>query len=142
GVQSAAEVRQAESQLLTTDNQIPAVRRQIAEAENALSVLLGIAPTDFPFDIGRPALTLSTVVPVGLPSQLLERRPDILQAEQQLIAANADLGVARAEFFPSISLTGLLGRSSAELDNLTGTGSTHLHSLGADILQPLYAGGA
>jgi multidrug efflux system outer membrane protein len=141
GVQSAAEVRQAESQVLTTENQIPGLELQIAQTEDALSVLLGKPPRAFDVGSSLPADTLPPAVPPGVPSQLLERRPDIRQAEQQLIAANANIGVARARFFPAISLTGTLGRASTDLVGLVDGGLT-VHDIGASLAQPLFEGGA
>jgi len=118
GVATGLDVRQAEQLLYTATSQIAATERAIAEAENQLNVLLGQNPGDIPR--GKPLVELMgpTKVPAGLPSDLLERRPDIRQAEQNLIAANAQIGAARAQFFPQISLTGLLGVQSRSLNNL------------------------
>jgi multidrug efflux system outer membrane protein len=107
--------------------------------ENALSVLLGRNPGP----IARAASLDSLgplAVPAGLPSELLTRRPDIRQAEQQLIAANALIGAARALFFPRISLTGLLGFASSSLGNLF-TGPAHTWSFTGDVAGPIYTGG-
>jgi multidrug efflux system outer membrane protein len=142
GVQSAAEVRQAESQLLATEAQLPGIMRLIAQSEDALAILLGKPPRAFDVDASVPGLALPPRVPAGIPSELVERRPDIRQAEQRLVAANANVGVARAQFFPSISLTGTLGRASAALrDLVTGDGTT-VHSISAGLTQPLFSGGA
>jgi multidrug efflux system outer membrane protein len=81
-------------------------------------------------------------VPAGLPSQLLERRPDIRQAEQLLVAANANVGVARTRFFPTISLTGLLGRASPVLQGLVNGRGTSVASIGGGLLAPIFTGGA
>jgi multidrug efflux system outer membrane protein len=115
GIASGVDVQQAEQLLYTATGQIASLEREIAQAENALSLLLGQAPTDVPR--GRPleAFQAPPSVPVGLPSALLERRPDIRQAEQQLIAANAEIGAAKAEYFPRISLTGFFGGQSRAL---------------------------
>jgi len=132
GIASGLDVQQAEQLLYTATGQIASLEREIAQAENALSLLLGQAPTDVPR--GRPleAFQAPPSVPVGLPSALLERRPDIRQAEQQLIAANAEIGAAKAEYFPRISLTGFFGGQSRALaELLTGPGRIASASLGA-----------
>jgi multidrug efflux system outer membrane protein len=119
--------------------QIPPIRQGIAVQENALSVLLGRNPG--PIDRGANLASLhSPTVPAGLPSDLLIRRPDIMQAEQQLIASNALIGAARALFFPRISLTGVFGFASESLGNLF-TGPAHTWSFTGDIAGPIYTGG-
>lgn len=119
--------------------QIPPIRQGIALQENALSVLLGRNPG--PIVRGTNLASLhSPVVPAGLPSDLLIRRPDIMQAEQQLIASNALIGAARALFFPRISLTGVFGFASASLGNLF-TGPAHTWSFTGDVAGPIYTGG-
>jgi NodT family efflux transporter outer membrane factor (OMF) lipoprotein len=123
GAATGLDVRQAEQLLYTATAQIAATERAITETENLLNVLLGQNPGDIPR--GKPLVELLTPekIPAGLPSDLLERRPDIRQAEQTLIAANAQIGAARALFFPQISLTGLLGVQSRSLGELfTGPG--------------------
>lgn len=142
GVQSAAEERQAESQLLTTQNQIPALERQIAQGEHALSVLIGSPPRGFDTDSDLRTLPLPPEVPTGLPSELLERRPDIRQAEQLVIAANANVGVARAQFFPAISLTGALGRVSPVLSGIVSSRGDAFASVSGALLAPIFTGGA
>jgi multidrug efflux system outer membrane protein len=142
GVQSAAEERQAESQLLTTQNQIPALERQITQTEDALALLLGSTPRSFDTGSDLQATRVTPHVPTGLPSQLLERRPDIRQAEQLLVAANANVGVARAQFFPTISLTGALGRVSDGLRGLVTNRGDTFASIGASVLAPIFTGGA
>jgi multidrug efflux system outer membrane protein len=119
---------------------IPQAKRLIAVQENALSVLLGrnpgpIARAGSLEALGRPQ------VPAGLPASLLERRPDIQQAEQQLISANARIGVARALYYPSISLTGALGASSPELGDLF-SGPSRTWSFVGQLLGPIFAGGS
>jgi multidrug efflux system outer membrane protein len=118
GVSSGLDVRQSEQLLYTATGQIASLEREIAQAENALSLLLG----RFPGDVtrGRPleAFQAPPTVPAGLPSALLERRPDIRQAEQELISANARIGAAKAEYFPRISLTGFFGAQSRALTSL------------------------
>lgn len=141
GVATAAEEAQQEVALTATEASVPTLRGQISQLENALSLLLGRVPG--PIDTGADATpTLPATLPAGLPSALLERRPDILAAEQQLVAANARLGVAKAMFFPSLSLTGLFGRVSNDLSSLPGGSARDIASLGFDVLQPLFAGGA
>jgi NodT family efflux transporter outer membrane factor (OMF) lipoprotein len=118
GVASALDVRQAEQLLFTAAAQIASVEREIAQAENALSLLLGRTPGNVAR--GRPleAFHAPPNVPAGLPSSLLERRPDIRQAEQELDAANAQIGAAKAEYFPRIALTGFFGAQSRALADL------------------------
>ena len=140
GVSSAAEVRQAENQLATTESRLPEIRVSIGQMENSLSLLLGRHPG--PLGVSRTKQApLWPVIPVGLPADLLERRPDLRQAEQGLIAANARVGEANALFFPSISLTGTLGGVSTELSDLLKGDAATVVSPGIDLLQPLYAGG-
>jgi multidrug efflux system outer membrane protein len=141
GVSSAAEVRQQEAVVATTAARVPALRRQISEAENALSILVGRVPGTLRLS-GPVSLTLPPLPPAGLPSALLERRPDLVQATAQMQAANAKVNEAKAQYFPSISLTGLFGGISTTLsDVLTGQAS-RVASLGPNILLPLYTGGA
>jgi NodT family efflux transporter outer membrane factor (OMF) lipoprotein len=118
GVSTGLDVRQAEQLLYTATAQIAATERAIAETENSLNVLLGQNPGEVPR--GKPLLDLAgpSTVPPGLPSDLLERRPDIRQAEQNLIAANAQIGAAKALFFPQISLTSFFGAQSRALTEL------------------------
>ena len=142
GVQSDAEVAQAESELLATESQVPGLERQIVQAEDALAVLLGEPPRAFDTGAGLPALALPPQVPAGVPSELLERRPDIRQAEQRLIAANANIGVARALFFPSIALTGVLGRASDTLRGVVSSRGESVASLSAGASVPLLTGGS
>jgi multidrug efflux system outer membrane protein len=141
GINTAAEERQQESALAATEANLPPLRQQVTQAENALAVLLGRTPGSL--QIAMPAdLPLPASLPAGLPSALLERRPDILAAEAQLHAAHARVEVAKAMFFPDISLTGFFGGVSTSLaDVLHGRAAT-VASLGPNILQPLFAGGA
>jgi multidrug efflux system outer membrane protein len=144
GVATKLDVLQAQQVLDTANAQIPDLERQIGQEEDAISILLG----DYPKGVsrGRPLeeQSLPPDVPAGLPSTLLERRPDIREAEQILIAANADIGVAKAEFFPQISLTGSggggFGRSSA-FSSLMGS-EVGIWSYGAQVSQPIFTGGA
>lgn len=140
GVASGLDVRQAEQLLYTTTGQIASLEREIAQAENALSLLLGRAPGDIPR--GRPLESFEAppTVPAGLPSALLERRPDIRQAEQELIAANAQIGAAKAEYFPRISLTGFFGAQSRALTSLL-SGPATLASAGVGAVAPIFNAG-
>ncbi|BCO07924.1 membrane protein [Desulfolithobacter dissulfuricans] len=118
---------------------IPEIEYQISIQENYLSLLCGFNPGRIPR--GRSLESLGTPdVPAGLPSDLLSRRPDIRQKEQDLVAANARIGIARTKYFPSISLTGLLGYVSKELSELL-TGSSNVWSIGSDIAGSLFTGG-
>jgi multidrug efflux system outer membrane protein len=140
GQTSQMTVSQAQSQYETAAAQIPQIESQIAQTENALSVLLGRNPGVIMrgksiYDLVLPA------VPAGVPSALLERRPDLLQAEQSLIAANAQIGAARALYFPTISLTGALGSSSTDLSNLF-TGPARVWNYAGQIVGPIFTFGA
>lgn len=117
GTVSQLEVAQAESQYESARQSIPVYESQIRQQENLLSFLLGRTPGVIPRGKSLDALT-PPGIPAGLPSQLLERRPDIIQAEQSMIAANAQVGVARAAYFPKISLTGALGVASNDIGRL------------------------
>lgn len=137
---SQMNVEQGRVQYETAAAQIPLIELQIAQIGNALSVLLGRNPGPIPR--GKTVLTLSLPeVPAGLPSQLLERRPDLLQAEQQLIAANAQIGAAKALYFPTISLTGAFGFSSAQLNQLF-SGPSQAWSYGGSLIGPIFTAGA
>jgi NodT family efflux transporter outer membrane factor (OMF) lipoprotein len=140
GVASGLDVRQAEQLLYTATGQIASIEREIALAENALSLLLGHVPGDIPR--GRPleAMQAPPTIPAGLPSSLLERRPDIRRAEQELIAANAQIGAAKADYFPRISLTGFFGAQSRQLSDLL-SGPAVLASAGAGAAVPLFNAG-
>jgi NodT family efflux transporter outer membrane factor (OMF) lipoprotein len=137
GVASGLDVRQAEQLLFTATGQIASIEREIALAENALSLLLGQMPGDIPR--GRPLELFEAPpgIPAGLPSALLERRPDIRQAEQELVAANAQIGAARAEYFPRISLTGFLGGQSRALSDLL-SGPARLATASAGAAAPVF----
>lgn len=139
GIVSQVEVAQIRSEYEAAAAAIPSAERAIAQSENALSILLGRNPG--PILRGRSVDDLSLpVVPAGLPSELLERRPDVRQAEQNLIAANARIGAARALYYPAISLTGLFGGASADLDNLF-NGSARVWSYAGNITGPIFTGG-
>ena len=140
GVATNLDVRQAEQLLYTAGGQIASIEREVAQTENALSLLLGQLSGDVPRGLALEALKAPPAVPAGLPSALLERRPDIRQAEQELIAANAQIGVAKAEYFPRISLTGFLGGQSRALSDLL-TGPARIWTVGAGATVPIFNAG-
>jgi multidrug efflux system outer membrane protein len=140
GVISELELAQVKVEYEQAAAAIPPIEQQIALTENALSVLLGHNPGNISRGKSIDALLLPEV-PAGAPSSLLANRPDILAAEQNLVAANARIGVARAQYFPTISLTGLFGYVSEELDNLLQS-SANVWSLGGSALGPIFTGGA
>lgn len=140
GVATTLDVRQAEQLLYTATGQIASVERAVAQTENALSLLLGQAPGDVARGETIEEFKAPPEIPAGLPSSLLERRPDIREAEQELIAANAEIGVARANFFPRISLTGLLGVESRSLSDILTT-RAGTWSVGAAAAQPIFNAG-
>jgi multidrug efflux system outer membrane protein len=137
---SQMNVEQARSSYETAASQIPQIESQIAQTENALAILLGRNPGDIPRGKSIQELMLPAV-PSGLPSQLLERRPDIAQAEQSLIAANAQIGAAKAQYFPTISLTGGFGNSSQDLHDLF-SGPARVWSFAGQLAGPIFTGGA
>ena len=144
GVATKLDTLQAQQVLDAANAQIPDLERQIGQEEDAISILLG----DYPHGVnrGRPLVEqpLPPEVPAGLPSGLLERRPDIREAEQNLIAANAEIGVAKAAFFPSISLTGSGGGAFGRSNIFSSLMSSHtaIWSYGAQLSQPIFTGGA
>ena len=140
GAANGLEVQQAEQFLYTTTATIPSVERSIAQAEDALNLLLASAPTEVPRGQTLEQITSAPDLPAGLPSSLLERRPDIRQAEDNLIAANAQIGAARALFFPDISLTGLLGTQSRSLAGMF-SGPARNESIAANALLPIFHAG-
>lgn len=140
GIVSSAEVRQAEGQLASTEARIPDLRRQIVATENAIALLLGRAPEAFNAPVATPAAPIA--IPAGLPSELLERRPDLREAEQRLVAANAKVGEAKAQLLPTISLTGTLGNLSTKLGDALRNDGSVVASIGPNASQALYAGGA
>jgi outer membrane protein, multidrug efflux system len=141
GSASALNVRQAEELVYTAAETIPDLERQISQEENSLSILLGDNPGSIPRGRALTEQPDPPGVPVGLPSELLERRPDIREAEETLVAANAAIGVAKAAFFPSISLTGLAGFESNALNNLF-SHSQRIWNEAGSLTQPVFAGGA
>jgi multidrug efflux system outer membrane protein len=139
GIVSQVELAQIRSEYEAAAAAIPAAERAVAQTENALATLLGRNPG--PILRGRSVDDLSLpAVPAGLPSQLLERRPDVRQAEQNLIAANARIGAARALYYPTISLTGFFGGASSDLDNLF-NGAARVWSYAGSVAGPIFTGG-
>jgi multidrug efflux system outer membrane protein len=134
-----SDYEQAESQYREAAAQVPELEREIGQQENFIRVLLGQNPGPIPRGRDIDAL-LFPAVPGGLPASLLERRPDILQAEQNLIAANANIGVAKAAYFPNISLTAMLGLESDQLSSLF-NGPSKIWSYGAGLTQPIFNAG-
>lgn len=141
GIVSELDVRQAETQVYAAQSSIAQLERAVTATENALSFLLGSNPG--PIQRGR-ALDeeqLPLLLPPGLPSDLLLRRPDILAAEAQLIAANAEIGAARAAYFPVISLSAALGLQSLELQDLFSAGTSRAWNFTPQIVGPIFRGG-
>jgi multidrug efflux system outer membrane protein len=138
GAASALETSSAEALLAATAATVPEIERQIAAEENELSFLLGRNPGPVARGTALDQQYLPPDVPPGLPSDLLRRRPDLRESEQSLIAANAEVGVAHAEFFPSISLTGAFGGVSPQVSQIFPAGRTW--SIGAGLLTPVFQG--
>lgn len=136
GVVSGLDVASAEAQLAIAQANQPALERSAAQAENLLSLLLGGNPGGVERSPSDATQAPMPETPAGLPSRLVERRPDILQSEQALVAANARIGAARAALFPTISLTGSFGVLSNDVSNLF-TGGAGNWSAGVGLLQPL-----
>ncbi len=140
GVVSRQDVAQVDGLIYTAGAKIEELKRLIAQQENRLCLLLGLNPQPIPRGKPLTALTVRATVPAGLPSDLLERRPDIRQAEDILLANNFRIGAARAQFFPRIGLTGLYGRQSLELAELF-TGPAKIWNLTAGVTLPIFTGG-
>ncbi len=140
GSTSLLDVRQAEQLVFTAAAEIPALEQQIEQQENFISTLLGKNPDAVPRGEKLTEQKYLPEFPPGLPSSLLERRPDIRQAEQQLIAANAQIGVAKAAYFPQISLSGTGGFQSAALTDLV-SGPAGAWNFGASLAQPIFTAG-
>jgi len=134
------ELAQSQSEYETSLATIPQLELQIAQQEDALSILLGHNPQPIVRDRELDDLAMPAV-PAGLPSQLLERRPDLLEAEQELIAANAQIGAAKALYFPSISLTGLFGTASGQFSQLF-TGPARAWSYAGAVTLPIFTAGS
>lgn len=140
GVVSQMNVAQAQSQYETAAAQIPAIEQEIVTTENAICILLGRNPGRIARGAALTDMKLPST-PADLPSRLLERRPDVAQSEQQLISANAQIGAAKALYFPTISLTGALGAASPDLSNLF-KDPTRIWNYGGSVLGPIFTGGA
>jgi len=139
GAASALETSYASAAYSQVAATVPDIERQIEATENQLSLLLGRNPEAIERGLELEAQPMPPDIPAGLPSELLQRRPDILQSEQELVAANAQVGVATANFFPTISLTGLFGAVSPDISNLYPAGKTW--TIAAALLGPLFQGG-
>lgn len=144
GVATKLDVLQAQQVLDTANAQIPDLERQIGQEEDAISILLGNYPQDVTRGLPLVEQTLPPEVPPGLPSSIIERRPDIREAEQNLVAANAEIGVAKAAFFPQIALTGSGGGSFGRSSTFSSLMSSQLGfwSYGAQVSQPIFTGGS
>lgn len=140
GAGSMADVRQAEELLRAAQANLPELRRQAVVEENTISVLLGHNPEAVERGLSIEDQPHPQQVPVGVPSQLLERRPDIQQAEAKLAAANARIGVARAQYFPQISLTSMGGAASNQLNSIFNGANSYWYAAGS-ISEPIFDGG-
>ena len=135
-----SDVRQAEQLLYTASSQVPQLEQQIQQDENALRLLLGADPGPVAHTAANVLAPPPQDLPTGLPSQLLERRPDIQQAEQTLVAANAQIGIARAQFFPQLSITTSAGVGGNEFSNLFDVSGKTIYGIGS-LTQPIFEGG-
>jgi len=140
GVSTLLDLRQAEQLVNTAAETIPALQQQIGQTENQINLLLGNNPGDIPRGRALTEQDLPPDVPAGLTSALLERRPDIRAAEQNLVAANAQIGVAKAAYFPQLSLTGFLGGQSTQLTSLF-SGPHSAWSFVPQLAQPIFTAG-
>jgi multidrug efflux system outer membrane protein len=138
GMASSLETASAEASLAGVAGQVPQLESQIVTLENAINVLLGANPGPIARGAALTDQFLPPEIPAGLPADLLRRRPDVREAEQQLIAANAAVGVAMANFFPTISLTGAFGGVSPQVSDLFGPGKTW--SIAGGLTGPLFQG--
>lgn len=141
GLGNALQTSRAANDLAMAAASIPDLERLVALKENQISILIGKNPGPIETKMKLLEETVPLEVPAGLPSALLERRPDVLSAEQKLRAANAEIGVAKAAYFPEIGLTTFFGKLSTPLANLS-SGNTNAWSLGANVSGPIFAGGA
>jgi multidrug efflux system outer membrane protein len=141
GRTSLLDVRQAEELVYAASAAIPNLEKQIQQQENTISILVGDNPRSVSRGLELTTQVHSPEVPAGLPSSLLERRPDIREAEAQLMSMNAQIGVAKAAYFPAVTLTSLGGVESVALSKLF-TGPAGMWSFAGQLTQPLYAGGS
>ena len=142
GIGNELDIARAETEQATTEAELAALAQRRTELENALAILVGSNPAVFRVAAQTPKDwdPVPPEIPAGLPSDLLERRPDVSQSERLLASANARIGVAKAAFFPVVSLTASGGYLSGELENLFNWGS-HVWSIGPSISLPIFAGG-
>jgi len=141
GIVSELDVRQAETQVHTARSTIASLERAIAVTENALRFIIGQNPGPVPRGDTLTEQWQPETIPAGLPSDLLLRRPDLRAAEQQLVAANADIGAARAAYFPTLSLTAALGVQSVDLDDLFSVGTSKAWKLAPQLAGPIFNAG-
>ncbi len=135
-----SDVRQAEQLLYTAASEVPQLEQQIEQQENAMSILLGENPGPIAHKDPNALIPPPQDLPTGLPSQLLERRPDIQQAEASLVAANAQIGVARAQFFPNLSISASAGVGGDSLSSIFDPAGKTIYGIGS-LTQPLFEGG-
>jgi len=140
GVATLLDLRQAEQLVYTAGATIPDVERLIEQNENQIQLLLGLSPGAVVRGLRLTEQPQLPSVPPGLPSSLLERRPDIRAAEQNLVAANALIGIAKAAYFPQITLTGFLGSETSQLSDLF-TGPARAWQFVPQVIQPIFEGG-
>jgi len=140
GVATLLDLRQSEQLVYTAAETIPTLQQQIEQTENQISLLLGKNPGEVLRGRSLTEQEMPPTVPPGLPSALLERRPDIRAAEQSLIAANAEIGVAKAAYFPQISLSGFLGGQGTQLSSLF-SGPSSVWSFAPQVTQPIFTAG-
>jgi multidrug efflux system outer membrane protein len=140
GIGTRLEVSRADAALAQVAATVPDFEARIVAAENRLDVLLGRNPGDVPRGKALPQQVAQVAVPVGIPSQLLERRPDVLQAEQAIVAANADVGVADGNFLPRVGLSALYGGQASEIEQLVKK-SGNIWAIAGSALGPLFQGG-
>src|SRR6266851_4697334 len=140
GVATLLDLRQGEQLVYTAAETIPTLQQEIEQTENQISLLLGKPPGEVMRGLSLTEQALPPDVPAGLPSALLERRPDIRAAEQNLIAANADIGIAKAAYFPQISLTGFLGGQGTQLSSLF-SGPSAVWNFTPQVTQPIFTAG-
>jgi len=140
GVATLLDVRQGEELVYTASETIPELQQQIEQTENQINLLLGKNPGEVKRGRSETEQELPPEVPAGLPSALLERRPDIRAAEENLVAANAQIGVAKAAYFPQISLTGVAGGQGTQLSTLF-NGPNSAWSFVAQVTQPIFTAG-
>ncbi len=140
GAATDFDIARAETELASTEAEAASLANRRAAIQNVLAVLLGVAAPTFELSTLNPQLSTPPAIPAGLPAELLERRPDIASAESHLAASNARIGVAKAAFFPAISLTGSFGSASGDIDQLFKTDS-RLWAVGPSIYLPIFQGG-